>query len=83
LIIVLKLADPFSLLCLFWVKGRLPKCAKNISITGSIIYNGEEISSGNFEIGSLVAFVEQLDNNEPLLTVRETFEFGELMSAIN
>ena len=56
--------------------GRLPKSGKDITVSGSITYNGDEVSSGKFEVGSLVSYVEQLDNNEPLLTVRETLEFA-------
>ena len=58
-----------------WSLGKLPR-SKNISTSGTITYNGDTEKSRRFQMASLTSYVEQLDNNEPFLTVRETLEFA-------
>lgn len=55
------------------ISGRL---ARGIKQQGVITYNGDTPDCGKFRLSNVVSYVEQLDNNEPLMTVRETFQFA-------
>jgi ABC-type multidrug transport system ATPase subunit len=37
---------------------------------------GDDAKSSRFDMASVATFVEQLDNHEPFLTVRETLQFA-------
>lgn len=45
-----------------------------LRVSGSVLYNGR--SAEDFEVPSTVAYVHQVDNHEPVLTVRETIRFA-------
>ncbi len=57
------------------IAGRSLK-GKGARVEGEVTYNGEKAGAGGFHITSLACFVEEVDDNEPLLTVRETLEFS-------
>jgi ABC-type multidrug transport system ATPase subunit len=49
---------------------------KGAEFSGSVTYNGDTANSGAFDVKRVASFVEQLDDHEPYLTVRETFQFA-------
>eukprot|EP00192_Tetraselmis_astigmatica_P001759 CAMPEP_0117657340 /NCGR_PEP_ID=MMETSP0804-20121206/5278_1 /TAXON_ID=1074897 /ORGANISM="Tetraselmis astigmatica, Strain CCMP880" /LENGTH=1545 /DNA_ID=CAMNT_0005463787 /DNA_START=295 /DNA_END=4932 /DNA_ORIENTATION=- len=56
------------------LSGRLTGDKKDLKITGSLLYNGHR--QDEFYIENSSAYVEQIDNHFPTLTVRETLEFA-------
>lgn len=57
------------------LSGRLTIDSKN-HLDGSVTYNGQTEKDGNFILAKLVAYVDELDEHIPLLTVKETLEFA-------
>lgn len=45
-----------------------------LRVSGSVLYNGR--STEEFQVPSTVGYVHQVDNHEPVLTVRETIRFA-------
>mmetsp|Transcript_3150 Transcript_3150/g.11213 ORF Transcript_3150/g.11213 Transcript_3150/m.11213 type:complete len:492 (-) Transcript_3150:3182-4657(-) len=45
-----------------------------LRVSGSVLYNGR--STKEFQVPSTVGYVHQVDNHEPVLTVRETIRFA-------
>jgi len=56
------------------LSGRLKGGPRDVKVTGELLYNGHR--QDEFIIENSSAYVEQLDNHFPTLTVRETLEFA-------
>ncbi|GAB9477836.1 hypothetical protein Gpo141_00014996, partial [Globisporangium polare] len=57
------------------LSGRFPM-EKNITVDGSITYNGEEQAKLIRRLPQFVAYTTQRDKHYPVLTVKETLEFA-------
>lgn len=56
--------------------GRLRLTGADVETSGRLTFNGDTADSGRFSPQSIAEFVEQIDVNSSMLTVRETLEFS-------
>lgn len=59
------------------VAGRLEPDGEEVKVGGTVQYNGQTLKDkSKCHIDNAVAYIDQLDNHAPRLTVEETFEFA-------
>ncbi|RLN95397.1 hypothetical protein BBJ28_00012194 [Nothophytophthora sp. Chile5] len=57
------------------LSGRFPR-EKNITVGGTVTYNGQQQEKISKQLPQFVAYVTQRDKHFPVLTVKETLEFA-------